>query len=716
MSLRVRMRAWIASRLGLASEKTYLTRVLAFGMKYLKPYWHRFVLGVVLGIVFGALNGAFVSATYLLVNRLIGEESKPKVTMTADLLNSASPAVEDKSVSAASTPDLSSDNSNAAKRPASFFAPVTHFFHAIGSWTKTEIINPVHGWWNKIVDWLAPITNYFKAAVAKIKEKFHVFFIHFIDPWLPLKGRGLDWKQVLGGLLLLPVLTGLRGGIGYASSYYMAWTSQRVVMDLKADVFRKLNDLSLDFFSNSTTANILTRINGDTTALNGALRLGLSDLVKEPITVVGIFVSMLLLDAQLTFMAMFFIPLMVVPMQIISKKIRSLAHSSYELDLKQGSLLMDAFINIRIVQAFGLQKQQKEDFVAQNRRAMRMGLRSMQAKEILNPIIELFSAVGLSAVIIFIFFTGRSASTLMMFSVALGMFYTPFKKLAGIHLYFVQTEVPLKRLMELFAMEPTVVDSPNPKQLPEFRQGLRLRNVSFYYKEDRPVLRAVNIDVPRGKKIGLAGDSGSGKSTLINLLFRFYDPTNGAIEVDGINIRDLSLAQLRQHMALVSQDILLFNATVADNIGFGKIGSTREEIIQAARSAYAHDFIMSMPQGYDTPIGERGVLISGGQRQRLAIARAFVRNAPILVLDEATASLDSQAEAEVQAAIDRLANGRTVVCIAHRLSTLSSMDNIYVLREGQVIEQGGFEELLRRGGIFAGMAKRQSIVASSVAA
>jgi len=227
------------------------------------------------------------------------------------------------------------------------------------------------------------------------------------------------------------------------------------------------------------------------------------------------------------------------------------------------------------------------------------------------------------------------------------------------------------------------------------------------------VLEDIHFTIPRGFKLGIAGESGSGKTTLVNLLFRFYDPTAGAVKIDGLDLREVSLRDLRRLMALVSQDVILFDQTVAENIACGKPGATRAEIEAAARAASAHEFIRELPQGYDTRVGERGLTLSGGQRQRIAIARAFIRDAPILVLDEATAALDSQAEAEVQAAIDRLSVNRTVICVAHRLSTLASMDRIIVLAGGRLVEEGAFEELLQRGGVFAEMASRQGIRASA---
>jgi len=364
---------------------------------------------------------------------------------------------------------------------------------------------------------------------------------------------------------------------------------------------------------------------------------------------------------------------------------------------------------VRVTKAYNLVETQAQLFRKWGNRAGHFVMKATQSRAMLNPVIETLNAFGMGAVILYAIWLGVKIDVLAAFLLALVLFFQPFKKLSTVQVYFTQAGLAIERLMALMAEEPNVPEPAHPREMAPFARSLEFRDVSFSYG-DGPVLDRINVEVPRGMRLGLAGESGSGKSSMLNLLFRFYDPTGGTILLDGVPIDEFRLADLRGQFALVSQDVLLFNTTVAENIGYGKAGATREEIITAAREAHAHDFITALPQGYDTPLGERGQRLSGGQRQRIAIARAFVRNAPILVLDEATAALDSQSEAEVQKAIDDLAENRTVICVAHRLSTLRSMDRILVLQRGRIVESGRFDELLARGGLFAAMAARQSIL------
>ncbi|MCE0484375.1 MAG: ABC transporter ATP-binding protein/permease [Methylacidiphilales bacterium] len=620
-------------------------RILRFGWPYLRRYWLRFTLGIVFGFFFGLSNGLTMGGVYLMLNRL-GDSAH-----VADETQQAKKAAAEKE---------EAQESQAAKS-----------FHAV-----------------------------MKEVGAEIDV--------LVDPWLPLAHRALNWKQILGGLFLFPILALFRGLMNYSTTYLMAWAGQRISNDVKEDVFRKIHTLSLDFFHKHTSAELMSRINDDTGALNSCLRLGLSDLIKEPSTIISLFCGLLLIDWKLTVIALAFGPLCLIPTRIISRKIKSRGRQDNIAYVRQAGIALESFQNVRVTKAYDLSEQQAGLFRQSGNRASHFVLKTVQARAVLNPSIETLNSFGFGAVLLYAIYANVNVGTLGSFLVALVLFFTPFKKLSTVQVYFTQAGLAIERLMTLFEIQPTVREAAHPVSMAGFTRSIEFQNVSFSYG-DGPILDHVSFTLPRGGRLGLAGESGSGKSSLINLLFRFYDPTSGHIEIDGVSIDTLRLADLRFHLALVSQDILLFNTTVAENIAFGKNGATREEIITAAREAHAHDFIEALPNGYDTPLGERGLRLSGGQRQRIAIARAFIRNAPILVLDEATASLDSQSEAEVQKAIDHLAENRTVVCVAHRLSTLRAMDQIIVLQKGRITEQGGFDELLARGGIFTAMAARQSI-------
>ncbi|MDB6057458.1 MAG: ABC-type multidrug transport system fused ATPase/permease subunit [Verrucomicrobiales bacterium] len=530
----------------------------------------------------------------------------------------------------------------------------------------------------------------------------------FVDPWLPRIGTKLTTRQMIGGLLLLPLLVAIRGAASYLSTYCLSWVSERAINDLRVDILAKLNTLSLDFYHRSKTGDLLQRVNTDTIALQQALSLGFSDLVKEPITIVFLVTSLLVLSVKLTCFALIFMPLCIIPIIVLGRKVRRASKASSIPYITQLSLLVEAFSGVRVIKAFALEKRQLARFRETCRQLTNHGLSGMKAKALVNPMIEVIALAGLGGMIVYIVASNTALSEMMGFLVGTAMLFEPIKKLANAHVTFEQTSVGVERLMVLLAEKPSIVEAQFPKPLPQFKGGIVFENVTFSYG-DKPALHGVSVNIPRGCKLGVAGESGSGKSTMINLLMRFYDPITGSIKIDGIDLKEISFTDLRNSMALVSQDNILFDQTVAENIGCGKMDATREEIVEAAKAASAHEFIMRLPQGYDTKIGERGQTLSGGQRQRLAIARAFIRNAPILVLDEATASLDSHAEMEVQAAIDRLEKNKTVICVAHRLSTLMDMDQIIVLKDGRVVEQGTFDDLIRANGAFAGMASKQGI-------
>lgn len=631
----------------------HIKTVFSFGRVYLKRYWTRLALGVVIGMLFGLTNASFVWATKTIMERL----DAPGTTVASD--------------------------PNAATAVVS-----------IGDNGETTVL------YVKAPDASAATA----AKPTKLRDRVN----RTIDPWLPRMGRALDWRQIVGGILFMPLLLLVRATTNYSSSYCIGWASEHMVNDMRLDVLEKLSTLSLDFFTRSTTGDLLTRINGDTAALLRSLRLGAADLVKESVTLVALFITLLWINPTLTIFVMLFVPLGLFPLMVMAKKVRRASKAARGGEILQTSQLVELINGIRIIKAYLLERAQIERYRKVARGIVRQGMRGLRARELTAPLIELICMLGFGVMVIFIFYTRVGITEFVSFLVCMLMFFAPVKKLANVHIMFEQASFGVQRLAQLLKLEPSVKEPAVPKPIKEFRSEIVFEDVSFAYA-DRPVIRDLDLTIQRGRNLGIAGTSGSGKSTLINLLYRFYDPTGGSIKIDALDLRDISFRDLRQLLALVSQDVVLFDTTVAQNILCGRPGATPAEVEEAARAAYAHDFIAQLPLGYDTRVGERGVTLSTGQRQRISIARAFIRNAPILVLDEATASLDSEAEAEVQRAIDHVSENRTVICVAHRLSTLAACDEIVVLAGGKIVERGGFYELLEQGGVFAAMARRQGI-------
>jgi ABC-type multidrug transport system fused ATPase/permease subunit len=666
--------------------------ILRFGQPYLKRYWPRFAAGILLGALFGLSNASFIWATKTIFQRMDEPGSdKAAIALTNEgpaPLHWSAPTNQSFVITPSDGVLTAGSMTNLAVQPLPPQAPEVSVMQVGGKFSEIG----------------KKLKELGKKMVARLNE--------WIDPWLPLAGRKLDWHQILGGFLLLPVLVAIRSFLGYFSSYCMNWVSERMMNDLRYEVLEKLYQLSLDFFNRSTMGDLLTRINNDTSVLHKTMTNGLSDIVKEPFTILGSLIYLLVIDWKLTLIAIIFLPLCVVPLIILGKKVRKAVKASLSANISQSSLLVEAITSIRVVKAFGLEKDSLKRFQDYCKKIIHHDMKSVQARELVNPLVEIISMLGLGLLIIFIFATRTQTHELIGFMMAVVFMFAPIKKLAGVHVLFQQASVGIDRLQNLMAEQPSVRELADGKKLSAFNRDIRFENVSFAY-QDKTVIDKLDLVIPRGSKLGIAGESGSGKSTLLNLTFRFYDATSGAVVIDGNNVRDLSVLSLREQMALVSQEVVIFDQSVAENIACGKKGATREEVIAAAKAAYAHEFIMALPEGYDTRLGERGVTLSGGQRARVCIARAFVRNAPILVLDEATGNLDPRVEGEVQAAIDRLEENRTVICVAHRLATLASMDRIIVMDEGRIVEDGTFAGLLAQGGRFADMARRQGIYAGT---
>ncbi|MEM6821864.1 MAG: ABC transporter ATP-binding protein, partial [Verrucomicrobiota bacterium] len=460
---------------------------------------------------------------------------------------------------------------------------------------------------------------------------------------------------------------------------------------------------------------MLTRIDLDTIALNKAWGLGLTDLIRQPLTFVATLGAVIfLVDIRLTLMAMVFFPVCVVPVVILGNRVRRYAKRSRDTGVEQASRLIDFLSHIRTVKAYGLEKIQSEEYAATSQRIAAANLKRDNSFTLVNPIIETVAALGFCLVLVAAFVLGSSMSNLAVFLGGFFLAYTPLKRLAAVNNNFQQASVSAERLEHILSSKPSVRDASDNKKVGGLSDAVIFTDVSFTYGNPQDsVLKNVSFDLNAGQFIGLAGASGSGKSTLINLILRYYDPTDGRILWDGQDIRNFSIQSLRRQIALVGQDVAIFDRSVRENIAFGNPQATEAQIQEAAEFACADEFISEMEEGFDTMLGEQGVRLSGGQKQRISLARAFLRDAPLLILDEATAALDAESESRIQEVINRLAQDRAVIAIAHRLATLRRADRILVLEQGQIVESGTFESLLGQGNVFARLAALQGIFRNS---
>ncbi|MGD0815405.1 MAG: ABC transporter transmembrane domain-containing protein [Verrucomicrobiota bacterium] len=496
---------------------------------------------------------------------------------------------------------------------------------------------------------------------------------------------------------LIPVVMLARGVCNYLNNYLMGWVAIRAICDLRARLFQHLLNLPLSFLSRNSTGELMSRI-GDIGILQNMIGVSLVTLIKEPIRLVSYASAALLINARLTLIALITFPLCVIPVVVYNRKVRRAGAAIQTEAASLSKVIHESFTGNRIIKGYNLEDVVAERFKANQKRFIGHFMRVIRSTETPGPIIEFLAAIGIA--ILLLYLAGSTTPVeFMVFIGALMMMYGPVKAIIRVQSQLHQARAATQRVFELLATQTTLAESPQPVPLKAAGAEIRFDNISFSYG-DKPVLRNIQLRVEPGQMVALVGSSGSGKTTLTNLLLRFYDPAQGAIRIGGIDLRQAALRDLRSQIAVVTQEVILFNDTIRQNIAYGRPDAAFAEIEEAARSAFAHDFIQAKPRGYDSVVGEKGTNLSGGERQRIAIARAILKNAPILVLDEATSSLDNESERMVQAALDQLMKGRTTFCIAHRLSTIQHADVIVVLDQGQIAETGRHGELLARGGIY----------------
>jgi subfamily B ATP-binding cassette protein MsbA len=509
---------------------------------------------------------------------------------------------------------------------------------------------------------------------------------------------------VIALVALIPLVMFLRGLFGYLNVYFLQWTAIRAITDIRERLFSHLLNLSAGFFTKNRSGELISRIMSDTYALQNVLSGATSVIIRDPVTLVSVLALLLCRPEtrKLTFLSLIVLPFCLIPLSVYNLKVRRSSREMQKQNAGLMQLMTEAFTGHRIVKAYNLEKVVASEFRNTAHKTVSQYMRIIRANEISGPIIDFLGAFGVALALLYlIYFAQARPSTGDFVQVILSVFlmYPPMKNLSRLYNQLAQARASSERVFELLATQNSVPEPAQPRPLKAAGADIHFDHVDFAY-DNKPVIRDIDLRIRPGQLVALVGSSGAGKTTLANLLLRFYDPVRGAIRIGGVDIREAATRDLRSQIAVVTQETILFNDTVRRNIELGRPGATHEEIIAAARHAYAYDFIMEKPQGFDTVVGEKGVTLSGGQRQRLAIARAVLRDAPILVLDEATSALDTESERAVQTALDELMKGRTTLCIAHRLSTIFHADMIVVLDKGRIVELGRHDELVKRGGVY----------------
>ncbi len=512
------------------------------------------------------------------------------------------------------------------------------------------------------------------------------------------------------GLTIL-VLYFLKGVFSYSQSLVMTKLSIRVIADMQRDVFKRLMRMDIAFYQAHSTGEILTRFTSDVGMVKDAVLNSLTTFVKDSASVVFLVVLMFFQSFEMACVVFFVFPLGIYPVAVCGRKMRKKTKKNQEAGEDFFNLVTQSFKGIKIVKSYCTEDKEYEELdrmiVKMNKLSFSMAcLHALQ-----SPLMEFFGGIAMAATLGYggyqIMQGNMSPGNFMVFLLAIVAAYKPMKNVAGLHMRMQMGVASMQRLFSMLDIEPTIKNAPDAKDLVVSKGRIEIRNVSFSYDGEREVLHDVSVTVEPDQTVALVGHSGSGKSTLINFMPRFYDPDRGRILIDGQDIRDVTLESLRRQTAYVSQDVILFNDTIKNNIRYGTPDATDEEVVAAAKAAAADTFIRQMDDGYDTVLGEQGSGLSGGQRQMISIARAMLKNAPILLLDEATSALDSQSEKIVQDSLEVLMKGRTSLVIAHRLSTIINADRIYVFNEGRIDDSGTHEELLSHNGIYAQLYKIQ---------
>ncbi len=529
----------------------------------------------------------------------------------------------------------------------------------------------------------------------------------------PVSGRGIYlqdfmprhihnvWTVVAVAIIAVTLAKGLAE---FAATYLINFVGHSVVRDLRNLLYSKIIEQSMAFFGKNPTGKLMSAVTSDIEKVQNAVSQSSADFLREIFTLVFLMAVIFYLDWRLALISLLLVPFVIFPSSRIGRYIRTSSRHSQDKMAEINNVLQETFSGIRIVKAFGMESFEVDKFKAATRRLLKINLRWVRANAATSPLMELLGAVTIAGLLLYarnqILHSAQTTGGFVAFVYALIKMYEPIKRLTGVNNAFQQAVGASEQVFGYLDVRSEIQDRPGAVALPPFRKEIVFERVSFDYEPGLPLLRNVNLRIGKGEVVAIVGSSGAGKTSLANLIPRFFDVTAGRILVDGYDVREVKTGSLRAQIGMVTQETILFNDTVFNNICYGHKPLHEVEVEKAARAALAHDFICEMPQGYATMIGERGQRLSGGQRQRIAIARALLKNPPLLILDEATSELDTESELLVQRALGNLIVGRTVVVIAHRLSTVRRADRIVVLDRGAISEIGTHQDLVNRGGIY----------------
>jgi subfamily B ATP-binding cassette protein MsbA len=501
--------------------------------------------------------------------------------------------------------------------------------------------------------------------------------------------------------LAIPAIMTVRSLCSYGSTYCMQWVSNKVVSDIRSQLFNKMLHNSMDFFNKARSGFLMSVITNNTRVMQMALSTVGSDVFKQPITIIGAISVLMIMDWKFTLVTLILFPTCLLPLRVYGRRARKAVQNEQEGMAEMVVTMQETFAGIRVIKSFAREAHQEKEFKRSNQMQFSQMMRIIRSLEAVGPLVETIAAIGVGIALLYVYAANLSVGRFFGLISGIFILYDPIKTLSRIHLVMQRSIAATTSIFSLLDSQPTVQDAPDAVALKSSQGRIDFEDVTFRYANTvTDAISNLTLHMEPSKTYALVGASGAGKSTILSLILRLYDPTSGAVKIDGRDLRSVTQKSLRERIGLVTQETFLFHDTIFSNIQFGRLDATPEEVQEAARAAYAHDFIMAQPQGYQTVIGDKGCLLSGGQQQRLAIARAVLKNAPILLLDEATSSLDSESEQQIQRALAELATGRTVIAIAHRLSTVLSADQIIVMDGGRIKEIGTHAELLEKSGYY----------------